>query len=94
MHRAAAWGRPIVMSDLPDLRTVAEEEHLQVDYVPAGEPAALAEALLRVLRDPERQIAHARHNLAMMQAMTLEHTSTRYVAAFEHAQRRRENLTA
>ncbi len=94
LHRAAALGRPMVMSDLPDLRTVAEEENLRVDFVPAGDPAALAGALIRLLRDPDRQAAHARHNIAMMQDMTLDHTSARYVAAFEHALRRREQMAA
>lgn len=94
LHRAAALGRPMIMSDLPDLRTVAEEENLRVDYVPAGDPAALGAALIRLLQDPARQAAHARHNMAMMQAMTLDHTSARYVAAYEHALRRREQMAA
>ncbi len=88
LHRAAAFGRPLVASNLPDLRAVADEENLALDYVPPGDAAALAEALLRCLADPERQAAAARHNLARMQTMTLDQTCSRYVELFNQAIRR------
>ena len=83
LHYAAAYGRPVVVSDLPDLRAMAEEEDLWVNYAPPGEPAALAEALLKLLSDPARQAAQAAHNLAVARTMTLEHTCARYVELFE-----------
>jgi len=62
---------------------MAEEEDLWVNYAPPGEPAALAEALLKLLSDPARQAAQAAHNLAVARTMTLEHTCARYVELFE-----------
>jgi glycosyltransferase involved in cell wall biosynthesis len=85
LHRAAAFGRPMVASDLPDMRAVADEENLLVNYAPPGEAAGLAEALARLLADPERQAAQARHNYEAMRAMTLDHTCARYVALFGQA---------
>jgi glycosyltransferase involved in cell wall biosynthesis len=85
LHRAAALGRPMVASDLPDLRAAAEEEGLSLDYAAPGDPAALAAALAGLLADPARQAEAARRNLAVMRALTLEHTCARYLDVFERA---------
>jgi len=83
LHRAAAFGRPVVASDLPDLRAAAEEEGLVLDYAAPGDPAALAAALDSLLSDPARQAEAARSNLAVMRRLTLEHTCARYLEVFE-----------
>jgi glycosyltransferase involved in cell wall biosynthesis len=46
---ALACGTPVVASDLPALREVLGD---QAELVPPGDPAALADALARVLDDP------------------------------------------
>src|SRR5687767_3404848 len=43
---------PAVISDLPDLRAVAEEVGLMVDYALPGDTKSLAAALVRLLCDP------------------------------------------
>ncbi len=83
LHRAAACGRPVVASDLPDLRAAAEEEGLRLDYVRPTDPAALAAALAGLLADPARQLALAQHNLRAMQSLTVDQTSARYLELFE-----------
>lgn len=83
LHRAAAYGRPVVASDLPDLRAVAEEEGLQVVYAPPAHAEALAEVLARLLADPAEQLRLAHHNLQKMEAMSLDHTCARYLEVFE-----------
>ena len=83
LHRAAAVGRPVIASDLTDLRAAAEEEGLLLDYVRPGDPAALAQALAALLADPTRQATLAAHNLPVMQALTIEQTSARYLELFE-----------
>jgi glycosyltransferase involved in cell wall biosynthesis len=85
LHRAAAYGRPVVASDLPDIRAVADEEGLQVVYAPPADPSALAQALARVLSNPDQRWQLAHHNLEQMQTMSLEHTCARYVKVFEEA---------
>ena len=82
LHRAAALGRPVLASDLPDLRAAAEEEGLLAGYVPPNDPAALASALEALLADRPRQAAWAQHNLAMMRGMTLDQTCARYLELF------------
>jgi glycosyltransferase involved in cell wall biosynthesis len=85
LYRAAAFGRPVVASNLSDLRAASQDEQLALDYVPPADPVALAAALEKLLADPHRQAALAEHNLAAMARMTLEHTSARYVALFQQA---------
>jgi len=85
IHRAAAFGRPLVVSDLPEMRVLAQEENLRMDYAPAGEVGPLAEVLTRLLSDPQRQFEMAQHNLAVLQKMTLDHTCARYVEFFNQA---------
>ncbi len=95
VHRAAAFGRPLIVSDLPDLRAVTEEEDLRVDYVPPGDAGALAEALIQLLAEPERGEALAQHNLTRMQTMTVAHTCSRYLHLFDQAiNRGRQRATA
>ncbi len=53
---ALACGTPVVASDLPALREVLGD---QAELVPPGDPAALADALARVLEDPGGEDARA-----------------------------------
>ncbi len=81
--RAASVGRPVLASDVPDLRAAAEEEGLLAGYVPPGDAEALADALEALLADRTRQTAWAQHNLAMMRNMTLDQTCARYLQLFD-----------
>lgn len=83
LHRAAAYGRPVVASDLPDIRAVADEEGLQLVYAPPANPTALAEALAQLLANPAERQRLAQHNLRKMRRMSLDHTCARYVGVFE-----------
>jgi glycosyltransferase involved in cell wall biosynthesis len=94
LYRAAAYGRPVVASDLADLRAATDEEQLAIDYVPPADPAALAAALEAYLADPQRQAATAARNLAAMRPMTIEQTCARYVGLFRQASATRRARTS
>jgi len=84
LYRAAAWGRPIVASDLPEFRAIAEEEGLSVEFFPSGDDVGLGTALDRLLMDPARRAAQARHNYQIIKEnLTLTHTCHAYLRAFE-----------
>lgn len=87
LHRAAAFGRPVVASDLLDLRAAAEEEGLLAEYVPAGDAPALAVALETLLADRPRLAGIAAHNLEIMRSMTLDCTCAHYLELFERITR-------
>ncbi len=46
-----ACGTPIVTSDLPELREIAEGA---VEFVPAGDPKKLAEKIMQIIRCPDQ----------------------------------------
>jgi glycosyltransferase involved in cell wall biosynthesis len=85
LNRAAAFGRPVVASDLPDLRAAAEEGGLLAEYVPPASVYDLAAALDGLLRDRPRQARLARHNLAAMRHLTLDSTCARYLEIFRQS---------
>lgn len=78
LHRAAAAGRPIVASDLPDLRATTEDSLLRAEFVPPGDRDVLAQHLIHLLQQPALAEAQATHNLQAMQPLALEATSRRY----------------
>lgn len=82
VHRAAALGRPIVASDLPDLRRLADEEGLWLAFVPPADARALARTLRSLLADESLRLAMARRNLEAMRSMTIDHTGGRYLSIF------------
>jgi len=86
LYRAATWGRPIVASDLPELRAVADEENLQVEFFRSGDSISLKTTLERLLMDPEQRTRQAHHNYHVIkERLTLTHICQMYLQAFELA---------
>ncbi len=85
IYRAATWGRPVVVSDLPELSAVADEAGFQVTFFRNRDRSDLAHALQRLLGDPDLRAAQSRHNCAIMSRMTMEETGRAYLRAFDLA---------
>ena len=85
LHRAVAWGRPIVLSDLPEMRAVMEEENLHAEFFAVGDRNSLIAAVERLLADPSLRTVQAHHNYQVTLRMTLEDTCRAYLRAFELA---------
>lgn len=85
LYRAVTWGRPIVASDLPELRAAADEEGFRVNFFPNGQPTALATTIRQLLRDPASQVADADHNAAIAHRLTLTTTRDAYLQALRIA---------
>ena len=47
----AAWGRPVVATDVPGCREIVVQEHTGL-LVPASDPDRFAETLVRLIHDP------------------------------------------
>jgi glycosyltransferase involved in cell wall biosynthesis len=82
LHRAVAWGRPVVLSDLPEMRAVLEEENLRAQLFASGDRNSLIVAVERLLADPALRTAQAHHNYQVTLRMTLEDTCRAYLRAF------------
>jgi glycosyltransferase involved in cell wall biosynthesis len=88
---AATWGRPVVASNLSEIRTFARENNLQVEYFEKGDAESLRNAIQALLSSPSRRLAQAQNNYNAIQEMKPERTCYRYLQAFNHALEKRRS---
>lgn len=86
-HLACAYGVPIVCADLADFRQMATGEDLAVEFYKPGNARDLADCLIRLLDDPEKQRECATQNFAAAQRMTMPSIVEKYLRHFELHQR-------
>ncbi|MCU1601713.1 MAG: Phosphatidylinositol alpha-mannosyltransferase [Frankiales bacterium] len=79
---AMAAGTPVVASDLEAFRRVLDDGEAGVLF-PVGDGAALADALTRVLLDPERRRLLAAHGLSAVQRYDWQHVTREIVEVYE-----------
>jgi glycosyltransferase involved in cell wall biosynthesis len=86
---AAAYGVPIICSDIPDFREMGDSGGLAIKFYPVGNKAALAENMLELLRNEEEQHEMAEQNFSAALRMTMPQIIRQYVRAFDRHQRAR-----
>jgi len=82
-HLACTYGVPIVASDIPDFRRLAEEEGLAIDFFPPGKINELARHLTDLLQNRERQIEMAMQNVSAALRMSMPEIIRQYLRTFE-----------
>ncbi len=85
VYQAAMWGRALVASDLPETKSVAEENGLEVEFFRNHDVDGLAQAISRLLDAPARRKAQVEHNYTAIQAARPEETARLYIQAFNQA---------
>src|SRR6201988_554385 len=86
-HLACAFGVPIVSADLVDFRQMAQSEELAIEFYPPGNASGLADCLLGLLKDIEKQVAMATQNFSAALRMTMPNVVQKYLRHFEIQQR-------
>ena len=86
-HLACAFGVPIVSADLADFRQMALSEELAIEFYPPGNAEGLAECLLGLLQDTEKQYEMATRNFSAALRMTMPNVVQKYLRHFEIQQR-------
>lgn len=86
-HLACAYGVPIVCSDLADFRQMADGEELAIEFYEPGNGKTLADCLIRLIQDPEKQQTLAVQNFAAGLRMTMPNVVQKYLRHFELQQR-------
>jgi glycosyltransferase involved in cell wall biosynthesis len=86
-HLACAYGVPIVCADLGDFRQMAQGEELAMQFYPPGNAQGLAESLLELLQDQEKQQVMAAQNFSAGLRMTMPNVVQKYLRHFEVQQR-------
>lgn len=85
LYQAAAWGRPIVASDLDEIRKLADEHNLQVTFFRNGDVKDLCDSIRRLLDSPETRRRQTAHNFNAIQRARPNETCWKYVRAFNRA---------
>jgi len=82
-HLACTYGVPIVASDIPDFRRLADEEGLAIDFFPPGKINELARHLTSLLQNRDRQIEMAMQNVSAALRMSMPEIIRQYLRTFE-----------
>src|SRR6266853_2889825 len=86
-HLACAYGVPIVCADLPDFRQMADGEELAIEFYQPGNAQDLANCLINLLINQEKQQAMAVQNFSTALRMTMPTIVLKYLRHFELEQR-------
>lgn len=81
-HIAARFGLPVVAARIADLVQLAEEEGIAIDTYDPDSPAELAERLIALARDPERQARMAEQNYQVAVDATMPRIVASYLDEF------------
>jgi glycosyltransferase involved in cell wall biosynthesis len=82
-HLACTYGVPMVASDIPDFRRLADEEGIAIDFFPAGDVKALSDHLADLLGNRERQVEMALQNVSAALRMSMPEIIREYLRTFE-----------
>lgn len=82
-HLACTYGVPIVASDIPDFRRLADEEGLAIDFFPPGDTTELADHLTYLLENHEHQVEMALQNVSAALRMSMPEIIRQYLTTFE-----------
>lgn len=86
---AAAYGVPIICSDIPDFREMGDSGGLAIKFYPVGNKDALAQNMLELLQNEQEQHEMAEQNFSAALRMTMPQIIRQYVRAFDRHQRAR-----
>lgn len=82
-HLACTYGVPIIASDIPDFRRLADEEDLAIDLFPSGDVEELAQHLVDLLENRDRQVEMALQNVSAALRMSMPEIIRQYLRTFE-----------
>ncbi|MCB0060902.1 MAG: glycosyltransferase [Caldilineaceae bacterium] len=71
LHQAGDYGKAVVLPQIGDLRELVAEEGYIGEFFEPDNPQALADAIARILDDPERRITMGRQNYLAARGLPL-----------------------
>ncbi|PYY17250.1 MAG: group 1 glycosyl transferase [Acidobacteria bacterium] len=81
-HQACEFAVPIIGSDIPDFRDMADTEELAMLFYETGNPDSLAQVLTDLLENPTLQQEMAEQNFSVAVRTTMERVVGQYLHAF------------
>jgi glycosyltransferase involved in cell wall biosynthesis len=92
VYQAATWGRALVASDLNEIRTLAAENNLDVQFFRNGDRGSLQKAISELLQSPGLRKMQTHHNFKAIQNARPRETCRRYIEVFNRALTKRHSL--
>ena len=92
LFQAAAWGRSVVASDLPETQSMVRESGLEVTLFKRGDAESLYKAISTQLDSPELRHRQVQQNFAAILRHQPEDTCRAYLQAFNLALESRRSL--
>ncbi|HLO34273.1 MAG TPA: glycosyltransferase [Anaerolineales bacterium] len=91
LYQAATWGRPVVASDLSEIRKLTLENNLQVQFFESNNLESLYNSIRLLLNSPALRRTQAHYNFNAIQHLRPKVTCHRYIEAFNRALEKRQS---
>jgi glycosyltransferase involved in cell wall biosynthesis len=91
LYQAATWGRAVVASDLSEIRKLAAENNLRVQFFESNNLESLCDSLRLLIHSPALRRAQSQHNFNSIQHLRPKATCHRYIQAFNRALEKRQS---
>jgi len=91
LYQAATWGRPVVASNLSEIKKLAIESDLQVEFFENGNIQSLYISLRKLLDSKEIRCNQSTHNFNTIQHTRPHETCRKYIQAFNRALEKRRS---
>ena len=91
LYQAATWGRAVVASELKEIRTLASENNLDIEFFKVGNVESLRNSIRTLLNSGERRRAQAENNFSSIQHTRPEAACRKYIKAFNRALEKRRS---
>jgi len=89
LYQAATWGRAVVASNLKDIKKLAVESNLRVEFFETGNILSLTGAIRNLIESKEKRNRQAEHNFNAILRTRPQETSRKYIQAFNRALEKR-----
>lgn len=91
LYQAATWGRPVVASNLSEIKELVGEGGLEVEFFNSGDVKSLCEAIRLLIDSKEKRRTQAKHNSNAIMGTRPQETSQKYIRAFNRALEKRRS---
>ena len=91
LYQAATWGRPVVASNLSEIKKLVVESDLQVEFFENGNTQSLCASLRKLINSQETRCNQATHNFNAIQHTRPHETCRKYIQAFNRALEKRRS---
>lgn len=91
LYQAATWGRPIVASDLSEIKELVLESNLQVELFNSGDIQSLCASIRKLIDSQAKRHDQTSHNFNAIQPTRPYETCQKYLQAFNRALEKRHS---